>query len=75
MKLTIRIKDHKVAFFLELLRSFEDFITVEQAEEMKEAPLSEEHKAILDERLASYKNDPQSLLDWEQVYAGLKKNS
>ena len=75
MKLTIRIKDHKVAFFLELLRSFEDFIIVEKAEETQEAPLSDEHKAILDERLASYKRDPQSLLDWEQVHAGLKKNS
>jgi hypothetical protein len=75
MKLTIRIKDSKVAFFLELLRSFEDFITVEKVEETQDTTLSEEHKVILDERLTSYKSDPKSLLDWEQVHTELEQNS
>ncbi|MBL4754689.1 MAG: addiction module protein [Flavobacteriales bacterium] len=29
--------------------------------------LSSEHQKILDERLASYKNDPDSGSDWDQV--------
>ena len=41
MKITIDIKDSKAAFFLELLQSFEEFITIEKAEE---EVLSKAHK-------------------------------
>ena len=74
MKLTINIKDSKVDFFLELLRSFEDFVTVEEAGPNGDAELSEEHKALLDARLARYKDHPEELLDWEEVRSELENN-
>ena len=74
MKLTINIKEHKVPFFLELLRNFEDFVTVEQVTEAELADLTPEHKAILDDRLASYTNNPDNLLNWEEVRAELEQN-
>lgn len=36
--------------------------------------LSDAHKAILDERLASYENDPGKVLDWDDVMRDLEKN-
>ncbi len=68
MKITIDIKDSKAAFFLELLQSFEEFITIEKAEEgvlskveiknttpevTKQALLSDEEKKLIDQRLAN----------------------
>ena len=64
MKITINVKKGKAAFFLELLRSF-DFITIEKAHDIDEE-LTQEHKDILDQRLASYKSDPDNLVDWEE---------
>ena len=73
MKLTINIKDNKAAFFLELLKNFDDFISIESAEELDNIKLSKEHKAILNERLANYKSDPENLLDWEDVRKDLEQ--
>jgi putative addiction module component (TIGR02574 family) len=39
-----------------------------------EPELSEEHKRMLDERLASHKANPDDVLDWEEVKANLEKN-
>ena len=69
MKITINIKDSKVGFFLELLQSF-DFVSIEKAQAIEDTELSEEHKKILDQRLANYKSDPTNLLNWDDV----KKN-
>jgi len=71
MKITINIKDNKVGFFLELLQSF-DFISIEKAD-TENAELSDEHKKILDERLANYKSDPDNLLDWDDVKKDLEE--
>jgi len=71
MKITIKIKDSKVGFFLELLQSF-DFISIEKAD-TENVELSEEHKKILDERLANYKSDPDNLLDWDDVKKDLEE--
>ncbi|MFK7806356.1 MAG: addiction module protein [Saprospiraceae bacterium] len=71
MKITINIKDNKVGFFLELLQSF-DFITIEKADS-ESTELSEEHKKILNERLANYKSDPENLLDWDDVRKDLNE--
>lgn len=65
MKITVNIKDSKLAFFVELLRNF-DFVTIESAEELDEVELSEEHKNILDERITKYKNNPNDVIDWEE---------
>jgi hypothetical protein len=65
MKLTINIADEKAAFFLELLKSFDDFVTVEKPIEANS--ISDAHKSILDERLAAYDKAPDAVLDWETV--------
>ena len=70
MKITIDIKDSKAAFFLELLQSFEEFITIEKAEEVV---LSKAHKKLLDSRLAKYKKNPKDLLDWDAVQNELEQ--
>ena len=36
MKITLDIKDDKLAFFLELIQSFDDFVSIEQTERMLE---------------------------------------
>ena len=72
MKLTINIKDHKAAFFLELLQNFEDFISIEETEE-DGATLKKEHKILLDKRLKKYKKNPENLMDWEDARKEFKK--
>ena len=64
MKITVNINESKIAFFIELLQNL-DFVTIESAQEADGAELSDEHKAILDKRLASYRSDPNNLIDWE----------
>ena len=71
MKITINIKDSKAAFFLELLQNFEEFVTIEKAEEVK---LSKAHKKLLDKRLANYQKNPKDLLNWETVKKELEKS-
>lgn len=71
MKLTIDIQEHKLDFFLELLNSFEDFITVEPAKDT----LSPAHKALLDERLTQYKQNPNDLIDWEDLRTELEQQA
>lgn len=66
MKFTINVKKGKVPFFLELLKNF-DFITIENTHESEQTDISEEHKKILDQRIANYKSDPDQLLDWDNV--------
>ncbi len=39
----------------------------------QEKGLSDAHKALLNERLASYKNDPTNVLDWEEVMEEIEK--
>jgi len=70
MKITLDIKDSKAAFFLELLQNFEDFITIENAEEVV---LSKAHKKLIDNRLAKYKKNPNDLLDWDKVQNELEQ--
>lgn len=56
MKITLDIKDSKAAFFLELLQNFEEFITIEKAEDVV---LSKAHKKLLDSRLAKKKKSQE----------------
>ena len=41
--------------------------------QLQESGLSEAHKALLDERMASYESDPKNVLDWEIVMKELEK--
>lgn len=73
MKLIIDIKDHKAIFFLELMNSFKEFVTIEEAGSLEDSVLSREHKAILDVRLAAYKKEPDNLVDWDIFQAELEQ--
>lgn len=64
MRLVLEINEQKMAFFLELLKSFEDFVEIQNQEEV----FSEIHRTILDERLAANAAmDPSAYEDWSIV--------
>ncbi len=69
MKITLSIQESKLAFFLELLQNF-DFVQVNPLENPE---ISEEHLAILEERVAAYKAEPDNLLAWEDVKASIEQ--
>ena len=64
----VTVPEHKVDFFKALLSSL-DFIS----EHSSDTDLTEEQKNILDQRLANYKNNPGSYLDWEDVQKDIEK--
>lgn len=52
------------------LTELEDRSILEQIQGFKkqqESTLSDAHKMLLDERIASYEKDPKNVLDWDQV--------
>ncbi len=65
MKLTLEIQEEKIPFFLELIRNF-NFVQVDAADKMV---LTDEHRAILEERLAAYEAAPEDVITWEEVRA------
>ena len=73
MRITLEINNAKAAFFLELLQSLSDFVTVEEAIGYETAELSEEHIAILEERLAAYEQAPDSAVDWEDFQKQIRE--
>lgn len=64
MKLTINIKDHKAAFFIELLKSL-DFVSIEEAQELNANILTPEEKQLLNQRIEAYKANPDNAMDWD----------
>lgn len=59
-QLTLNIPDNQYAFFLELVQKL-GFVTIEEQD------IPEEHKAIVRERMKKSNQNPDRLLDWEQV--------
>ena len=58
------------------LTELQDPSILEQLQAFKkqqEATLSDAHKALLDERIASYEKDPDNVLDWDHVMKELEK--
>lgn len=45
------------------------------AEDTLDSDIPDEHKAILDERVKSYKANPDNVLSWEEVKANILKLS
>lgn len=69
-KLTVKIPDNKLAFFLELVNSL-GFVKVEK----QEAPatvLSQEQVKLVEEERKKIKNNPNYLLDWNEARKSLK---
>jgi len=67
---TVYVPENKVPFFMELARSLRFKVKEGKTEDIE---LSEAHKAILDERLENYKNNPASYQDWEDVQKDIEK--
>ena len=61
MTITLNFPDSKAAFILELLQNLK-FVHIE-----KEDDIPAWHKAILDERNAEYEQNPDDLIDWEDI--------
>lgn len=59
------------------LTELQDYSTLQQLLALKDQHqihLSEAHRALLDERIASYHADPTKVLDWDDVVKALEKN-
>ena len=57
------------------LTELQDYSTLKELLALKDqhqTNLSEAHKALLDERIASYHKDPKKALDWDDVVEELK---
>jgi hypothetical protein len=59
-KITLEIPDDKWNFFKELIRELGLVVS-------EEVDISDEHKTIVRERMAKSDQDPERLLDWDQV--------
>ena len=59
-KLTVHVPDNQYSFFMELVQKL-GFVKVEEQE------ISEEHKAIVRERIKKSSQNPDRLFDWEDV--------
>lgn len=58
------------------LTGVEDIVTLKKLQafkQLQESGLSDAHKALLDERMASYESDTNNVLDWETVMKELEK--
>lgn len=60
-EIILKVPDHKVDFVLELFEQ----LGLEASSEVVEIP--EEHKAIVRERIRKSKENPERLLNWDQV--------
>jgi len=68
---TVYVPENKVPFFMELVNSLRFKVKEGKTEDIE---LSDAHKAILDQRLDNYKNNPDSYLDWEDVQKDIENN-
>lgn len=59
-EVTLKIPENRLTFFLELVEQ----LGFEVAEELE---ISEEHKAIVIERIKKSDQNPERLLDWDQI--------
>jgi len=69
-QITLHIPDHKVEFITELMEQLgieiESGKPVDEDQE-QDIEISEEHKAIVRERMKKAKANPERLLDWDEV--------
>jgi putative addiction module component (TIGR02574 family) len=58
------------------LTGVDDLVLLQKLQAFKklqESQLSEAHKKLLDERMASYQKDPNNVMDWEELSKELEK--
>jgi len=63
-QITISIPDNKEEFFIDLMKSLS---FVKKIESVENIDIPEWHKAILDQRMENYKNNPERYREWEDV--------
>lgn len=71
MKITLNIPDDKAIFFLDLVKNLNFSIVDDQLE----LDIPDFHKKILDERIKAYKQNPDDLLDWDNVKKELDQDN
>lgn len=64
-EITLKIPDQKVDFVMELIKHL-------GLEVAPKPEIPEEHKTIVRERIQKSKNNPERLLDWEEVQETFK---
>jgi hypothetical protein len=69
MRITINIEHNHADFLLELLKSLE-YVTIETEEE----DIPEWHKEMLKERIKSFEENPQDVIEWAEVKKKLHKS-
>ena len=58
------------------LTAVDDVVLLKKLQAFKkqqETQLSEAHRALLDERIASYESNPSNVIDWETISKELEK--
>ena len=68
MKITLDIKDSRFNTFLAFIKTL-DYVSVS-----KEQDIPNWHKDIIDQRLASYKENPDQTLDFDQAMDDIEKD-
>lgn len=63
-QIAVTIPDNKESLFMELMKSL-SFVKNAEAIEIEDIP--EWHKAIIDQRMDNYKENPESYRDWDEV--------
>ncbi len=63
-QIAITIPDNKEALFIELMKNLS---FVQNIETVESNDIPECHKAIIDERMENYKQNPESYRDWNVV--------
>lgn len=66
MKITLNIKDAKAASFLNFIKTL-DFVSIESSDVTEDIELTDEVKALLDERRANHVNGESKSFTWEEV--------
>ena len=63
MKVTLSFPESRAPFIFELLKNLK-FVHIEKEDE---TDIPAWHKAILDERIAEYEQNPDDLIDWKDI--------
>jgi len=63
-QIAVTIPNNKESLFIELMNSLS---FVKKVESIENTDIPEWHKAIIDERMDNFKNNPESYRDWKEV--------
>ena len=67
--LNITIPDNKESIFIEWMKS----ISFVKKIEVEKTDISQWHKAVIDQRLENFQNNPESYLDWDEIQKDINK--